>query len=74
MWSADSKDWNDNHSDHILENGVIPESALDHVYHSESLNPKVNRYNLESSATDHVPFITEYCLKKEVLNFLTCSI
>jgi endonuclease/exonuclease/phosphatase family metal-dependent hydrolase len=50
-------------SDHVLANGKIPESALDHVYISNRIKSGVKAHTLENSSTDHVPVIIRLTLE-----------
>ena len=45
-------------ADHILKDGSIPESALDHVYLSKKIRDIVSVKKLMKSATDLLPVIT----------------
>ena len=51
-------------ADHMLQNGTIPESALDHLYTSDVINDRIVYKTLKNSATDHVPV---------KLSYTTCS-
>ena len=51
-------------ADHVLQNGVIPESALDHVYYSENIKEKVTCNAIQNSATDHLPVVACYNVGK----------
>ena len=51
-------------ADHLLKNGSIPESALDHMYYSKSIKDRIECKISEVSATDHVPVITSYKIGK----------
>ena len=42
-------------SDHIVANGSVPESALDHVYSSKSLEDKIEVKKLSNGSSDHNP-------------------
>ena len=42
-------------ADHMLSNGTIPESALDHVYSSKKLKNQITPSKIENSSTDHLP-------------------
>ena len=44
-------------ADHILKNGTIPESCLDHVYLSNEIRNSVSVKKLTNSSTDHLPVI-----------------
>ena len=50
-------------SDHILANGAVPESALDHVYSSKSLEDKLEVKKLENGSSDHNPVVASICKK-----------
>ena len=50
-------------ADHIASNGVIPESALDHVYFSEKIENNVKCKSIPISSTDHLPVVTNYKMK-----------
>ena len=45
-------------ADQVLKNWMVPESALDHIYVSESFNDKVEAMKLSNSSTDNV--LAEY--------------
>ena len=45
-------------ADHILPNGTVPESAIDHVYLSKKLEEFTKVEKLQNSSTDHLPVIT----------------
>jgi hypothetical protein len=45
-------------SDKTDDNGMIAESALDHVYVSQGLEKNIEVHKTELSSTDHVPVIT----------------
>ena len=49
-------------ADHMLPNGTVTSSALDHVYSSEIIKDLVRISKLTTSSTDHLPVITHYCL------------
>ena len=49
-------------ADHITQNGEIPESAIDHVYHSKNIKEKIDCKTLPNSSTDHLPVITTYAM------------
>ena len=49
-------------SDHLLPNGILPQSALDHVYSSETIKDLVQINKNLVSSTDHLPVITTYNL------------
>ena len=52
-------------ADHVLQNGTMPESALDHVYYSEDMKENINCASIKNSATDHLPvIITCYVINK----------
>ena len=44
-------------ADHILKDGTIPESSLDHVYTSSSIQKLLKVKKLVNSSTDHVPVV-----------------
>ena len=45
-------------ADHMLKNGLIPESSLDHVYLSKNIEDAITVKKLINSVTDHVPVLT----------------
>ena len=45
-------------ADHMLKNGLIPESSLDHVYLSKNIEDAITVKKLINSSTDHVPVLT----------------
>ena len=54
-------------ADHILKNGTIPESALDHMYYSEATKLNVEVKKSDNSSTDHLPVITSF--RTKILTF-----
>ena len=62
-------------ADHILKNGSIPESCLDHVYLSNEIRSNVSVIKLANSATDHLPVITKIKTNQRSDKFiLTCCL
>ena len=49
----------------MLQNGTMPESALDHVYYSEDMKENINCASIKNSATDHLPVIINYKIGKK---------
>ena len=49
-------------ADHVLANGTVPQSALDHVYSSEVIKDGIKVRTLPTSSTDHLPVIITYRL------------
>ena len=47
-------------SDHLQNNGKIAESALDHVYHSETMENIISCKSLKTGSSDHLPAIAEF--------------
>ena len=49
----------------MLQNGTMPESALDHVYYSEDMKENINCASIKNSATDHLSVIINYKIGKK---------
>ena len=49
-------------ADHVLQNGEVPHSALDHVYNSKTIEKSVSVKVHPNSSTDHLPVIVKYSL------------
>ena len=47
---------------HYTKTGEIPESAIDHVYHSKGIKEKIECRTLPNSSTDHLPVVTTYAM------------
>ena len=56
-------------ADHSLPNGSVPESALDHVYVSKTLEACIETKKLENSSSDHLPVVTTYSLNVKNLRY-----
>ena len=47
-------------SDHLMANGTVAESAIDHVYSSKTLEDKLEVKKLPNGSSDHNPVITKF--------------
>ena len=56
-------------ADHMLANGKVPESALDHVYSSEAIKDKIKISTLKDSSTDHLPVVITYKTKSSAQKY-----
>ena len=58
-------------ADHSNKDGNISESAIDHVYVSESINSNVNSRRVLNTASDHFPVIISYAISVPKATFKT---
>ena len=49
-------------ADHVLPDGSVPSSALDHVYSSLVIKDSIKISKIQNSATDHLPVLVHYNL------------
>ena len=61
-------------ADHITNNGQVPESAIDHVYHSNGIKEKILCKTLANSSTDHLPVVTTYAMGRPITKIYTKQI
>ena len=63
-------------ADHILKDGTIPESSLDHVYTSSSIQKLLKVKKLVNSSTDHIPVVINLDLdiKEDKSKMFSCII
>jgi len=53
-------------ADRLRKDGTIIESALNHIYVSLDQNTKVTGKKMDTSSTDHLPFIAEIHIKVQL--------
>ena len=56
-------------ADHLLPNGSVSTSALDHVYSTEAIKDCVSSQKLKNSSSDHLPVMVSYNLDKNKVQF-----